>query len=676
MAFWKEVTGKTRSKTLLIGDGVDKVHSPLQVEPQMATDMLNISSKLFPALSIREQSALDNITTFYANELSGDIVCVCDPFRDSGNNIHLAVLVFYPDGIFFPLLKDMVRWFILRDGETDFEYLTTLSPQFHGEATTYFTETGLGPDQTNKFATGNFCEIFGKVYFSFSATSRTTGLTTVYGLSYEISTEAEDLPIEEVYDMRVPRLNPICSYLNRLFIGVDNQIKYSALSEPEDFTTAYDSGSLPLTQGGVITSLTPMRDRLLVSTENSLFALFGSDFDTFSLSLVTDTLGILNPKCITEYNGIVYFIGSDGDVYEYTGNSLTNITREPTQTGSKSGVKGGFDQIDIGFSQITYYNNRLYILVEPDISTDDENINIDTYVFDVVKRRWYINNHQFAVEAVDPQAQIETATIVGTITTGGTVALTLTAESVNGGTPYSFDVTVSLGDNAETVAGKIRIAMDADPIINAEYTISGATDKIIMTSKTAGVHDDTLNLAYANGGCAGLTADSTSTNTQKSYTFVIGPRTMLMIGGNSQTLVTYSTRKYYPYTSPTSNKATIGTYTTSDSNTVSSDTEFKWVSPAYQLNPTGRQALKAIHFTYYSPADSEIDVFVSNSVDGIDDFVNVATLHSSANKQNSRQVIGIRNTPMAEWVRIKLEGHGDIIIYNMTLEWRLLDRLM
>ena len=65
MAYWNEVSGKARTKTLLIGDGVDKTRSALQVSPSMATDMLNLSSKLYPTLSVRESLVLTGSLNYF-----------------------------------------------------------------------------------------------------------------------------------------------------------------------------------------------------------------------------------------------------------------------------------------------------------------------------------------------------------------------------------------------------------------------------------------------------------------------------------------------------------------------------------------------------------------------------------------------------------------------------------
>jgi|GEM_PF-958927 len=112
--------------------------------------------------------------------------------------------------------------------------------------------------------------------------------------------------------------------------------------------------------------------------------------------------------------------------------------------------------------------------------------------------------------------QVETATVVGTITTSGDVSVTVTAAGMNG-TPKTVAVAVLIGDDASAVAGKIRTALAADADIGDNttgfFTVSGSGADVVLTKKTKAANDGTLNIAIDNGTCAGLTAAPTSANT-------------------------------------------------------------------------------------------------------------------------------------------------------------------
>ena len=72
--------------------------------------------------------------------------------------------------------------------------------------------------------------------------------------------------------------------------------------------------------------------------------------------------------------------------------------------------------------------------------------------------------------------QIETATIIGTITGDGNAVITVTAVGMTN-SPKAINVAVVSGDVAADVALKVRqtLALDAD--VQAFFLVSGATDK-------------------------------------------------------------------------------------------------------------------------------------------------------------------------------------------------------
>ena len=108
--------------------------------------------------------------------------------------------------------------------------------------------------------------------------------------------------------------------------------------------------------------------------------------------------------------------------------------------------------------------------------------------------------------------QIETATVVGTITLTGNATVTVTALGM-ANTPKAISVAVTLGDSASVVGGLIRTALAFDTDVAALFLVSGTGANVVLTKHVAVANDDTLNIAIANGTCTGLTAAPTSTNT-------------------------------------------------------------------------------------------------------------------------------------------------------------------
>lgn len=109
--------------------------------------------------------------------------------------------------------------------------------------------------------------------------------------------------------------------------------------------------------------------------------------------------------------------------------------------------------------------------------------------------------------------QVETATVLGTITGTGNAAVTVTARDLGSTSPRAVSVAVTDGDSASVVGGLIRTALAFDSYIAAQFLVSGSGANVVLTRHVAVANDTTLNIAIANDTCTGLTAAPTSTNT-------------------------------------------------------------------------------------------------------------------------------------------------------------------
>lgn len=113
-----------------------------------------------------------------------------------------------------------------------------------------------------------------------------------------------------------------------------------------------------------------------------------------------------------------------------------------------------------------------------------------------------------------PQAQVETATAAGTITTAGNAVATVTGAGLAAAVPVTFAVT--LGDTASVWAAKARAAIAANATIAAKYAVSGTGAAIVLTrivDDYGFANDGTMNIALADGTSAGITEAATSVNT-------------------------------------------------------------------------------------------------------------------------------------------------------------------
>lgn len=109
-------------------------------------------------------------------------------------------------------------------------------------------------------------------------------------------------------------------------------------------------------------------------------------------------------------------------------------------------------------------------------------------------------------------AQVETAVIVGTITGSGNATFTITSALVTG-SPLAVPVAVLVDDTAAVVAGKAAVTLNATAAVSEHFTASANTANLVLTAKKAAANDGTLNIAYTNDTCTGLTPDATSDNT-------------------------------------------------------------------------------------------------------------------------------------------------------------------
>lgn len=107
-------------------------------------------------------------------------------------------------------------------------------------------------------------------------------------------------------------------------------------------------------------------------------------------------------------------------------------------------------------------------------------------------------------DATVAEAQVLTATVVGTVGADGADNLTVTVTARGmGSSPKDVTVAVANNDNAATIAGKIRTALTADTDVsnngNAFFAVTGATDKVILTANLAAPPDFDMAIAIDVG---------------------------------------------------------------------------------------------------------------------------------------------------------------------------------
>lgn len=126
--------------------------------------------------------------------------------------------------------------------------------------------------------------------------------------------------------------------------------------------------------------------------------------------------------------------------------------------------------------------------------------------------------------------QVETATVVGTVTVAGNIVWTINASALPFGLPHDVEVAVEVGDNASTVARKSAYTLSRDQILAEVFrTIESSGANVIFRAWCA-ANDGTMNAAYAEGTSDGLTAAATSANTTAGNTTPINDGIVIEAG--------------------------------------------------------------------------------------------------------------------------------------------------
>lgn len=112
---------------------------------------------------------------------------------------------------------------------------------------------------------------------------------------------------------------------------------------------------------------------------------------------------------------------------------------------------------------------------------------------------------------LDAIPQVETATVVGTVTGDGNAEVVITSVRLPG-SPLTYQVPVLDTDTDAIVAEKIAEYLQ-DTAVNEVFIIAHSGADFSLTERVATMNDPTLNMATANGTCTGLTAAPSSVNT-------------------------------------------------------------------------------------------------------------------------------------------------------------------
>lgn len=125
------------------------------------------------------------------------------------------------------------------------------------------------------------------------------------------------------------------------------------------------------------------------------------------------------------------------------------------------------------------------------------------------------------VNATTGRKQITTQTVIGTVATGGSMTVTVTAAGMTG-TPLTISFNVDSGDTPSAVSAKAAAALSGNAAVTARFEVDNIGADFALTRLVEAANDGTLNLAIANGTATGVTPDGSSTATQTGIATVAG----------------------------------------------------------------------------------------------------------------------------------------------------------
>ena len=177
----------------------------------------------------------------------------------------------------------------------------------------------------------------------------------------------DDLENPKGADGFMPRAKVIASHMGHLWVAntseggkaYPNRVRFSHPNFPEDWRS-YDFFDVdPGVDGDEITALVPFADRLLVFKKRSVFAVYGSDPETFQVFPVTREVGAISQEAVVSTDLGVYFWSWPEGVFLYDGKQPRWVSERIQPAVLDGKIPHAYsDQIHLGWG-----NRRLWAAV-------------------------------------------------------------------------------------------------------------------------------------------------------------------------------------------------------------------------------------------------------------------------------------------------------------------------
>lgn len=243
----------------------------------------------------------------------------------------------------------------------------------------------------------------------------------------------------------------------------------------------------------------------------------GEGYEAYELPVGRLGAGVLNKTTAT----VVAGGGTTAGTYTVTFTSATTGARDvavnltaSTAAAAATAIAAALNQVAaIADNYVVAANSADVVITARLLNAEDTSINLalpgaNGITADASSTR------SFGALVVADVAQVETATVDSTGDLGavGPATTNVTITSALFASPVVVGVALTSAQNTnDKVADAIRTALGINATVSAQFVVSGATDKVILTAKTAAANDSTLNIAIAGGN--GIIAAASSANT-------------------------------------------------------------------------------------------------------------------------------------------------------------------
>jgi hypothetical protein len=148
-----------------------------------------------------------------------------------------------------------------------------------------------------------------------------------------------------------------------------------------------------LEQESSIVDLAVIGSALYIWTENNIYVLQGSSYETYNLTRAIANLGCLADLNVATCGNLAYFWGSSTDLYMYDGNNYPSIINKPVMVNGNvsNGIYGSIANLG-STTHLTAINDKLYAYTNSDIEVAGSSSSVYQlyyYEFDLATRSWW-----------------------------------------------------------------------------------------------------------------------------------------------------------------------------------------------------------------------------------------------------------------------------------------------